>query len=137
MGLDSHKCPRESHAPIPTHVNLNQPLQAACANLETSLHNQPQGKQWLQGHHGSPVFPRVVEDETLPPSAATCMHSCGADTLQQMPLTAQGRQPGLLPREAGMRAFDDWLQKAGLVYPSHVLQVSIQAEGRVCIIWHA
>lgn len=28
-----------------------------------------------------------------------------------------------------MRAFDDWLQKAELVYPGHVLQVSIQAEG--------
>lgn len=31
--------------PMPVHVNLNQPLQAACVALETSLHDQPLGKQ--------------------------------------------------------------------------------------------
>lgn len=47
MGPDFHECPRETHVPMPIHVNLNQPLQAACAALETSLHDQPKGNQRL------------------------------------------------------------------------------------------
>lgn len=33
--------------PMTIHVNLTLPLQAASAVLESSLHDQPQGKQWL------------------------------------------------------------------------------------------
>lgn len=52
---------------------------------------------WLQGHHGSLAFLRVVEDGELFSPATVSMHHCEADTLQQMPLTSQGRQSGPLP----------------------------------------
>lgn len=79
---------------------------------------------WLQGHHGSAVFLRVVGEGTLLPSATVSM--LPAENATDSP----GDQDSFLGQagEAGMKLFDTWL-KAGLIYHILVFQVSIQTEG--------
>lgn len=108
---------QEKHVPpMPVHVNLNQPLQAACVAVETSLHDQPRGKQGQP--HGSPGFlgwQKRGHCSPLPQSPCTTARQTPCSKCLCQP-RAGDKDPVLRQAgETGMRTFNNWLQKAGLI----------------------
>ena len=95
MGSDFHECPRETCAPMPIHVNFNQPLQAACAALETSIHNQPPGNQWLAAR--TPWFTCLPEGDRRCDTAPLC-HSLHAPLWGRHPAPNAPDSPGQVTR---------------------------------------
>lgn len=80
---------------MPIHVNINQPLQAASAALESSLHDQPQGKQWLAAK--TPQFTCLPEGGRIC-DTAPLYHSLHAPLSDRRPAANATDSPGQAAR---------------------------------------